>query len=181
MSTATGRIVGSPIRRAFPRGGLSTLALLLTATVGVSVATATAPGGFPRSIYPPPVRSRGGALTACPNPQGLQPVAVAARTAAVKSATRFNPSSRAFDLRGSDRAWWPLVGRVPDPVNEVVDNSEPLTRSGYSVIVRFSCGSSLVSKSLEVTVGPRNARCDACRSQLFFVNRRGHTLLYYVY
>jgi hypothetical protein len=165
------------MRRALPRGGLSTLALLLTATVGVSVGS----GGFTRSIYPPPVRSRGGALTACPNPQGLQAVTAAAVTAAVKSATRFSPSSRAFDLRGSDRAWWPLIRRVPEPVNEVVDGSEPLTRSGYSVIVRFSCGSSLVSKSLEVTVGPRSARCDACRSQLFFVDRRGHALLYYVY
>lgn len=154
------------------------LALLLTATAGVTVATAT---DFPRSIYPPPVRSRGGALAACPNPAGLQPVTGAARTAALQSATRYSSSSRSFDLRGSDRAWWPQLRQVPNPVNEVVDGSEPLSRSGYAVIVRFSCGGSLVLQSLEVTVGPRHARCAACRSQFLFVNRRGHALLYYVY
>jgi len=169
------------MRQTHPRGRLSILALLLAATVTVSVATAAASSGFPRSIYPPPVRSRGGALAACPNPVGLQPITAGARTAAVKSATRYSPTSRAFDLRGSDRAWWPLIRRVPASANEVVDSSEPLTRSDYSMIVRFSCGSSLVSKSLEVTVGPRNARCEACRSQLLFINRRGRTLLYYVH
>jgi len=65
--------------------------------------------------------------------------------------------------------------------NQVVDGSEPLDRSGYAVIAKFSCGQSLVSKSLQVTIGPRRARCDACRSQMWFVDRRGHALLYYVY
>ena len=65
--------------------------------------------------------------------------------------------------------------------NQVVDGSGPLPRSGYAVIAKFSCGQSLVSKSLQVIVGPRHMRCAACRSQLWFVDRRGRALLYYVY
>jgi hypothetical protein len=65
--------------------------------------------------------------------------------------------------------------------NQVVDGSEPLAKSGYAVIVRSSCGQSLVSRSLQVTIGPRDMRCDACRTQLFFLDRHGHALVYYVY
>jgi len=65
--------------------------------------------------------------------------------------------------------------------NQIVEGSEPLARSGYGVIARFSCGQRLVSLSLQVVIGPRHARCDACRSQLWFVNRRGRVLLYYIY
>jgi hypothetical protein len=73
------------------------------------------------------------------------------------------------------------TGRSKGMDNQIVDGSEPLARSGYRVIARFSCGQRLVSLSLQVTIGPRHMRCDACRSQLWFVNRRGHALLYYVY
>ena len=91
-------------------------------------------------------------------------------------------------MRDSDRAWWPQVRalwRTGKPAkgveNQIVDGFAPLDRSGYDVIVRASCGRSLVSLSLMVTVGPRNTRCDACRSHLWFVDRRDHPLLYYVY
>jgi hypothetical protein len=43
--------------------------------------------------------------------------------------------------------------------NQVVDGSEPLDRSGYAVVARFSCGQSLVSRSLQVTIRPRHMRC----------------------
>jgi len=59
--------------------------------------------------------------------------------------------------------------------------SEPASRSGYAIIVRYSCGEPLVAKSLLVTIGQRNARCDACRSQVFFIDRRGRALIYFVY
>jgi hypothetical protein len=65
--------------------------------------------------------------------------------------------------------------------SQVIDGSEPLAKSSYEAIVRSSCGQSLVSRSLQVTIGPRNTRCDACRTQLFFVDRRGHALPYSVY
>jgi hypothetical protein len=165
------------------------VAVLLAATAGAGVASgAAASGGFPPSIYPPPVHGRG-AVSPCPNPEGLDPFTPSVTSAAVESANRFLQVSEAIDLHDSDRAWWPQVRamwrRRGTPAkgleNQVVDGSEPLDSSGYAVIARFSCGQSLVSKSLQVTIGPRHMRCDACRSQLWFVDRRGHALLYYVY
>jgi hypothetical protein len=163
------------------------LALLVATTVGVSVATAAASGTFPSSIYPPPVRGRG-AVSPCPNPAGLERFTRPVRRAAVASASRYDRVSEAVDLRASDRAWWPHVRhmwRTGKPgtgfENQVVEGSEGLRRSAYAVIVRFSCGRSLVSLSLQVGIGPHDMNCDACRSQLWFVDRRGHALLYYVY
>jgi hypothetical protein len=164
------------------------VAVLIAATAGAGVASgAAASSGFPPLIYPPPVHGRG-AVSSCPNPEGLDPFTASVTSAAVESASRYDRVSEAVDLRASDRAWWPQVRTLwhtgkpaKGAANQVVDGSEPLDRSGYAVIARFSCGKSLVSRSLQVTIGPRHMRCDACRSQLWFVDRRGHALLYYVY
>jgi hypothetical protein len=162
--------------------------VLIAATVGGGLASgAAASGVFAPSVYPPPAPSHG-AVAPCPSPDGLEPFSAPATSAAVASAGRYDKVSEAVDQRASDRAWWPQVrtmwrtGRPAKGVrSQVVDGSEPLSRSGYAVIVNASCGRSLVSLSLQVTVGPRDMRCDACRSQLWFVDRRGHALLYYAY
>ncbi len=162
--------------------------MLIAAAAGAGVATATASGGRPTSTYPAPLRSRG-ALPACPNPAGLQPFNRNADSDAVASADRYLEGSEAADLHDSDPAWWPQVRAMwrrrgkPQPGlrGEVVDKSEPLQAALYSVLVRSSCGGSLVAKSLLVIVGPRHQRCAACRSNLFFLDRRGHALLYYTY
>ena len=161
---------------------------VMVATAGVGAACAGASDGFPPSIYPPAVHGRG-AVSPCPNPAALDPFTPSVTSAAVESAKRFLNVSETLDLHDSDRAWWPQVRalwRRREPAangfaNDIVDGSEPLGRSGYAVIARFSCGESLVSKSLQVTVGPRHMRCAACRSQLWFVDRLRHALLYYVY
>jgi hypothetical protein len=161
----------------------------LIATVAVLATPALASNSYSPSIYQPPVHSRGGALTACPNATGLESFNIAAITRAAVIARRYGLISVATDLRVSDRAWWPQVRAIwrrrvkplKELENQIVDGSEALAKSGYAVIARFSCGQSLVSKSLEVTIGPSHMRCAACRSQLWFVDRRGHTLLYYVH
>ena len=163
-------------------------AVLIAAAAGAGAASGVAAsGGFPPSVYPAPAHSRG-AVSPCPNPEGLRQFTPPVTSAAVASAGRYDRVSEAVDLRASDRAWWAAVRTVwrtgtpgKGAENQVVDGSEALGRSGYAVIVRASCGESLVSRSLQVTIGPRHMRCAACRSQLFFVNRRGHALLYYVY
>jgi hypothetical protein len=164
------------------------VAVLIAATAGAGVASgAAASSGFPPLIYPPPVHGRA-AVSSCPSPEGLGSFTASVTSAAVESATRYDRVSEAVDLRASDRAWWPQVRTLwhtgkpaKGAANQVVDGSEPLDISGYAVIARFSCGKSVVSRSLQVTIGPRHMRCDACRSQLWFVDRRGHALLYYVY
>jgi hypothetical protein len=171
---------------ALTRRGFTAVLIAVTACAGVA-SGAAASGGFPPSIYPPPVHSHG-AVAPCPNADGLEPFTPPATSAAVASAGRYDKVSEAVDQRASDRAWWPqvrMMWRTGKPAkgaeNQVVDGSEPLSRSGYAVIANAACGHALVSLSLQVTIGPRQMRCDACRSQLWFVDRRGHALLYYAY
>jgi hypothetical protein len=183
---AVRRSVGHVTKRALLTRGC--VALLIGATTAAALAAgAAASGRFPRSTYPPSIHGRG-AVSLCPNPEGLEPFTQSARRGAIESASRYGRVSETVDVGASDRAWWPQVRalwRTGQPAkgaeNQVVDGSEALGASGYAVITRFSCGQSLVSRSLEVTIGPRNMRCEACRAQLWFVNRRGHALLYYVY
>ena len=168
--------------------------------VGLAVAAAAfggtvadASGSFPPSIYPAPVNSRGGALATCPNPAGLQAFTTAGQVSAVKIARSYLLISEATDLRNSDRAWWPQARHVwskrtssTGATSEVtaIYGSELASRSDYAVIVRFSCGQALVSKSLLVGVGPRQThppRCGDCVSQVFLLDRRGHALIYYIH
>jgi hypothetical protein len=160
--------------------------------IGTGLARPGSSSQFPASVYPQPTHSRGGALAACPNPSGLQPFTRADTSAAVRSASRYGQASEALDIRSSDRAWWPQVRntwRTRSPrhagASQTVSGpAAPASRSDYSMIVRFSCGHSLVARSLVVGVGPRQTHapyCEACISHLFFVDRRGHALLYFVY
>jgi hypothetical protein len=76
----------------------------------VGVAAAAAASQFPVSVYPPPVKARaGGALTACPNPAGLERFNSRSTKLAVRIAGTYERISLAEDLRNSDRAWWPEV------------------------------------------------------------------------
>lgn len=157
--------------------------------IGTSLAPAGGSSPFPPSIYPQPVHSRGGALTACPNPAGAEPFTAAARTAAITIARRYDHVSEAADLRDSDRAWWPSVrrmwrsGKPGQGVSyQVVYGSTVGPRIAYSVVIAYSCGRRLASDSLSVGVGPRQRDgCDACISSLFFIDRRAHPLIYYLY
>jgi hypothetical protein len=153
------------------------------------LASAALASQFGASVYPPPVAAHGGALGACPNPIGLERFDRAATRLAVRVAAGYDHTSLAIDLRDSDRAWWPQVRqmwRTGKPgqgvASQVVEGSRPGPNIAFAVIVRYACGSKLLAKSLTVGVGPRQRHgCDACVSTLFFVDRRGRALIYYLY
>jgi hypothetical protein len=155
----------------------------------VGVASAAPAHQFPGSVYPPPVASRGGALAACPNAAGLERFDPATTKLAVRIAGGYDRTSLAVDLGNSDRAWWPEVrqmwrsGESGQGVDsQVVEGSQPGPHIAFAVIVRYACGSKLLAKSLTVGIGPRYRHgCDACVSSLFFVDRRGRALIYYLY
>lgn len=161
-------------------------------TLGPFVSAVAAAGEAP-SVYPPPVGSMGGALTACPNPVGLERFTAGTRTAARRAALRYGRVSLAVDLADSDRAWQPSVramwkgitGTPPGTGGELVRKVQNASANGYRVIVGRSCGQALVRRSLIVTVGPRpvpgTPPCEACAESVFFVARHGHALIYFVY
>jgi len=160
---------------------------VLWLVVAVSVAAAAA-SQFPRSIYPGPLKSHGGGLDACPNPSGLESFTATTGKRAVQIAGSYDRISLAVDLRNSDRAWWPKVRALwragtpaRGPANQVVDGSSLGSRIAYPGVVRYSCGSALVAKSLTVYLAPRQRHgCDACVASVFFIDRRGRALIYWL-
>jgi len=156
--------------------------------IGTSLASGNS-SQFPPSIYPQPVHSRGGALAACPSPAGAERFTAAARTAAITIAGRYDRVGEAAELRSSDRAWWPDVRRMwrPDSAargvaHQVVYGTSVGPKIAYSVVIAYSCGRRLASESLSVYLGPRHRHgCDACISSVFFIDRRGHPLIYYLH
>ena len=142
------------------------------------------------AIYPAPVKAKaGGALRLCPSSEGLVAFDSAGRKAAGAAALGYGRKSLASDLANSDRAWRREVevmwrrGTHPVPVR--VRGVKRASANPYHVIVRRSCGSGIVARSLTVTVGPVPApgerECTACELTFFFVDRRGHALIYYIY
>jgi hypothetical protein len=173
---------------------LAIAAALLGACVGAGTVNAGAlvmrtPGGG--SDYPQPVRSRSGALRLCPSAAGLAPFTAAASAAARSSSLSYGRVSLSRDLADSDRAWQPSVraiwgGHLPAASQDVrIRGVSGGDATPYRVIVRRSCGGALISRSLVVTVGPLTqpgeTECDACAETLFFVDRRGRALIYFVY
>lgn len=154
------------------------LAALGSATTALAATTM-----FPTRYYPAPIPSKGGALSRCPSPTGLERFSSATVKAANLAAASYTSVNETAALALSDRAYWPQVhktwtrsGFVPN--GQVVVSSEPLAKSGYSPVVRGSCGKSLVPLTQLVITETKRSKCVACQSRLFFLNRRGRVLVY---
>lgn len=169
----------------FRRHGSALVVIVaLVATTGAGATTVDA-------SHPAPVQAKPGhAVALCPNPAGLRPFGLSATRLALEAAALYDRRSMATDLRNADRAWWPRVRAVwrssgASRSTSVVLGSQPARSSGFHVFLRPACGTATVSRSLMVTVGPSQAgpgpHCDACNSHLFYVNRRGQPLLWFVY
>ena len=171
----------------------SIVMLLSCAGFAGAVGVAAAAAVRPVSVHPPALKARvGGALAACPSQAGLERFNSSTAKLAVRIASSYNRISLAHDLRNSDRAWWPQVRDMwksgkpsEEALHHVVYGSgEPLSKNSYTEIVRFACGQALAAKSLIVGIGPRQDHppyCAACISSMFFLDRRGRALIYYLY
>ena len=180
------------ITRGVPRRVL-VVVLLLTATAGVTVTTATAKRAFPPSIYPPPVHAQPGpAFSACPKPSGLEPFNAASTKLAQQLAARYGHVSLAADLARSDRSFWPQLRRFWRQTKHGAWLSSlqavRTTQLGgpsmvWSGVVRYYCGPKLVAESLNVVITVRHLqRCADCNGgNEFFIDRRGTPLVYMVH
>ena len=144
------------------------------------------------ALHPPPVTANPGhAVALCPDPRSLQLFTSVAKRRAAREADAYGRRSLALDLANADQAWWPHVRALwktraaRKHSSYVVLGSEPATRSGFAVFLRPACGTSTLQRTLMVTVGPSQAgpgpHCDACNVHLFYVERRGRPLLWFIY
>jgi hypothetical protein len=164
--------------------GLACGAAALMATAAVAV-----------TVYLPPTHSSRGALRLCPSLVGLEGFSKSAVITARADVMRYGRVSRADDLAASDLAWQPEVrsnwnrphhkpGHGPQFVLGPV-RATPVAKQSYGIIVRYSCGSKILSHTLEFTVVPGHRShppsCDACRTTFFVIDRYGHPLIYFIY
>lgn len=173
-------------RKGLRRGSLP-LVVVMAGLVSSGAAAAAMAGS---KYQPAPVASKGGALRKCPNPNGLVKFTAVAQRGAVRDALTYGRKSLRTDLSYSDRAWWPDVKtlwRTPSMRKGLNGEHSYGTRAGrqmpYATVVRASCGSGLVAKSLTVSVGPdpkHASGCNACISSIFFVDRFGRPLIYWI-
>ena len=183
--------------------GTTTLAGLLLVVVALLSMAASAPGraaarkhhgrGRSGAFYPAALPSRGGALGACPSPSGLRRPDALVEAQARVAAILYGRVSLATDIANSDRAWRPQVramwsydsGKPLAAETRVVRSETPAGASGYRIIVRRSCGAPLIRRSIVVTVAPATpvgqSPCEACAEHVFFLDRRGRALIYFVY
>lgn len=170
------------------RFGGAIAVVLLAALVSVSAVGAK----HLDALHPSPVKATPGhAVALCPNPSGLQVFTAVALQRAAREADAYGRRSLAADLANTDRAWWPHVhalwktGTARKHSTDVVVGSEPATRSGFAVFLRPACGAGTLKRTLMVTVGPSQTgsgpHCDACNAHLFYVERRGQPLLWFIY
>ena len=160
---------------------------------GVSAPALARTSGPPSALYPPPLKAAPGhGLALCPSHRGLEAFTASSGRAALEAAGSYDRRSLETDLDNSDPAWWPDVrvmwrsGRPQSGlVNHTVVGSVPATRSGFAAFLAPACGDWTLERSLVVTIGPRQSgrgpHCVACNSQLFFIDRDGRALIYYLY
>jgi hypothetical protein len=155
-------------------------------------ATAAHPGPHARrALIQPPARSasHGSALALCPSTEGLEYFNTSSVKAAAKIAGRFGNSTRAADLASSDRAWWPEVrhnwaGARGSPISHLSTTGvrRLVDSPDLGQIISRACGKGLVSHTEVVFARPTTSeQCDACGVSIFFVDRRKHALVYYIY
>lgn len=166
------------------------LALVLAAGAAAVSATAALAGG----IYAPPTPSRGGALSSCPSLVGLRSFSKSAVRTARAEVMRYGRVSMRDDVAASDLSWQPSVramwrGRNFKPGHGpqfVLGPSPgtPVAQGSYGIIVRRSCGSKILSRTLEFTSVPGHRShpptCDACRTTFLAIDRDGHPLIYFI-
>jgi hypothetical protein len=167
--------------------------LMLSIGLVATAAAARRSGEFPALLYPPPVAAvPDHALALCPNHRGLEPFTSNAMKLALRMAARYDRRNLETDLHNSDRAWWPDVRRMwrtrrpgSDIRNGIVLGSEPTARIGFDVFMGPACATTTLKKSFTVTIGPNQTGAgmhrNACNSHLFFIDRRGRPLIYFLY
>jgi len=182
-----------PSRFTFWLAGLLSLVLVCTGVTLYAVLGSRSVSYSPL-IYPSPIPARSSAaLTLCPNPKGLvdftsAEIAVATRdtslmTAGELPATKFETDSSLWTSLAILNSRHATKPSTQFPGQEVI--TEAPSGPG-AVIVTSACGRGLIAKTKVVNVvlltsAGAQANCNDCTAHYYYLDRRGHALLYGVF
>lgn len=136
--------------------------------------------GFPVSLYPPAVSSKGSAVSSCPSSAGLRAFTPAAAAQARRIARNYLGGQFASDIVVTDRSWWTAdfgqFTNLDDNGKHAVTSEAAAQNSPAASGLAQACGHQLVRDSVTVTVG-KSAYSDFAGT-LYFLDRDGHPLVY---
>lgn len=158
--------------------------------------------GYPADVYPAPGKVVN--PPQCPSGKSLQPMTSAAEATVRAVLAGFGHRSLAADLHHSDRAWWPQVlntWRSPyaqKPAYHVRHHGPPagtlyaglltapypqsrLGAPDWAPRIAAGCGQRVARDSHVIVTGPPAPAGLVLQSAWFFLDRRGHVLLYFIY
>jgi hypothetical protein len=162
---------------------VSVVALVLAGCAGTG-------SGFPASVYPPPASfPKWGGQSGCPSLDGVEAPGTPASDTFRSTVDGFG-ENLAADLRAADRALWPdlvsepVWGSRPSPKQTL--SGAPAKAAPYADLIANSCGQQTLTRSWWIQTCPGPAVVDCARSPAlvghwFFINRRGHWLLWFTY
>jgi hypothetical protein len=170
--------------------GLLSLALAVTGVSLYAVLGSGSPSYSPL-IYPSPIPAKAStALTQCPNQNGLVDFTSAEIAVATRDTSLMTVGERPATKFETDSSLWPSLALLNSrhatrpstrfPGQEVIAQvpSDP-----GAMIVASACGQGLITKTKVIDVvlltsaGVR-ANCNDCTAHYYFIDRRGHVLLY---
>lgn len=138
--------------------------------------------GFPAALYPPARGSNGPALRSCPSDAGLERFTPSTTRDAERIARTYLSSQFAADIAVTDRAWWTSdfndFTNGEDLGKHTVTGEAPASKTAAANELARACGATLVNDSLAVTDRPSGYSSFA--GTLYFLDRAGHPLVYYV-
>ena len=152
--------------------------VLAVRTVAATFPAVGAPG-FPTQVYPPARPARGGHLPRALAPKGLSPSGTAPFHVARGMALEYN-SDDMLDLQDTDRSWWEgdfdLLDSQAGTGNTAVVSLLPASRDSLC-----RCGERFVAgPSSSATRLLSRALVDSFAvGHLYFLDRRGHPLVYF--
>jgi hypothetical protein len=177
-------------RFTFWLAGLLSLVLVCTGVTIYAVLGSRSPSYSPL-IYPSPIPAKASAaLTQCPNQNGLVDFTSAEVVVATRDTSLMTVGEQPATKFQTDSSLWPSLASLNSrhatkpstrfPGQEVIVEA-PSAPSAE--IVASACGKDLITKTKVIDVvlltsaGVR-ANCNDCTAHYYYIDRRGHVLLY---
>ncbi len=144
--------------------------------------------------YPSPIKAMpSSALTPCPNPKGVISFDPRAISRALAETSVFAIKGKSVTRVALDPSAWPyLTNRTWGRTNPPTPNfpkqriAKGTPSQPGATIVASSCGEGLLKKTevidvALVTASGTRAHCNDCVAHFYFIDRRGHSLLYEIF
>jgi len=173
--------------------GVVALVLIVTGAT-LYVLQSGGPPSFSRVVYPRPVPAKkSSVLTECPNPTGLTAFTTTTSARALRATSQMALGGQRATQQMTDPSFWSSLATLnprsvvtPSPQYRRQEVVKGIPSAPGASIVAASCGEELLAKTqviyaMPITSMGARTNCNDCTAHYYFIDRRGHALLYWVF